>query len=52
MSLFELQAWLGHCSPATTQSYAAITPTTLARAYTDAAVLSRRSLDIARGGKH
>jgi integrase len=41
MSLFELQAWLGHRSPATTQSYAAITPTTLARAYTDAGYFSR-----------
>lgn len=41
MSLFELQAWLGHRSPATTQSYAAITPTTLARAYTDAGYFAR-----------
>lgn len=41
MSLFELQAWLGHRSPATTQNYAAITPTTLARAYTDAGYFAR-----------
>lgn len=41
MSLFELQAWLGHRSPASTQSYAAITPTTLARAYTDAGYFAR-----------
>ena len=41
MSLFELQTWLGHRSPATTQSYAAITPTTLARAYTDAGYFAR-----------
>jgi integrase len=27
MSLFELQAWLGHRSPETTQHYARITPT-------------------------
>lgn len=41
MTLFELQAWLGHRSPATTQNYAAITPTTLARAYTDAGYFAR-----------
>jgi integrase len=41
MSLFELQAWLGHRSPQTTQSYAAITPTTLARAYSDAGYFAR-----------
>jgi integrase len=41
MSLFELQAWLGHRSPASTQNYAAITPTTLARAYTDAGYFAR-----------
>jgi hypothetical protein len=47
MSLFELQAWLGHRSPATTQSYAAITPTTLARAYTDAGYFARNLRTIA-----
>ncbi len=36
MSLSELQAWLGHRSPATTQHYVAFTPTRLARAYTEA----------------
>ena len=41
MSLFELQAWLGHSSPHSTQHYARITPTTLARAYTDAGYFAR-----------
>jgi integrase len=41
MSLFELQAWLGHRSPNTTQSYVAITPTKLAKAYADAGYLAR-----------
>lgn len=41
MTLFELQAWLGHRSPATTQHYAQITPTTLSRAYADAAYFAR-----------
>lgn len=41
MTLFELQAWLGHRSPETTQHYARITPTTLARAYTDAGYFAR-----------
>ncbi len=36
MTLFELQAWLGHRTPSTTQHYAKITPNTLTRAYTDA----------------
>lgn len=36
MTLFELQAWLGHRSPETTQHYAQITPNTLTKAYTDA----------------
>jgi integrase len=31
LSLFELQAWLGHASPQATQHYTAITPTKLAR---------------------
>ena len=30
MTLFELQAWLGHRTPTTTQHYAKITPNTLA----------------------
>lgn len=41
MTLFELQAWLGHRSAETTQYYARITPTTLAKAYTDAGYFSR-----------
>lgn len=41
MSLFELQAWLGHRLPAPTQHYAAITPTTLTLAYTDAGYFAR-----------
>jgi len=35
MSLFELQAWLGHSSPHTTQFYANVTPTKLAQAYAE-----------------
>jgi integrase len=41
MSLFELQAWLGHSSPESTRHYAQITPTTLARAYSDAGYFQR-----------
>ena len=41
MSLFELQAWLGHSSPASTQHYVAVTPTRLAKAYTDAGYFQR-----------
>jgi integrase len=41
MTLFELQAWLGHRSPETTQHYARITPTTLAKAYRDAGYFAR-----------
>lgn len=41
MTLFELQAWLGHRSPGTTQHYAKITPTTLAKAYADAGYFAR-----------
>lgn len=41
MTLFELQAWLGHRSPASTQHYARITPTTLAKAYDDAGYFAR-----------
>ena len=48
MTLFELQAWLGHRSPVTTQYYARLTPTTLARAYTDAGYFARnvRTLEV------
>lgn len=41
MTLFELQAWLGHRSPLTTQHYVAFTPTRLAKAYTDAHYFQR-----------
>ena len=41
MTLFELQAWLGHGSPNTTQHYAKITPTTLTKAYRDAGYFER-----------
>lgn len=46
MTLFELQAWLGHRSPASTQHYARITPTTLARAYSDAGYFARNARTI------
>lgn len=41
MSLSELQAWLGHESPASTRHYVSITPTKLTRAYTDAGYFER-----------
>ncbi len=41
MSLFELQAWLGHRSPSSTQHYARITPNTLTKAYRDAGYFAR-----------
>jgi hypothetical protein len=41
MTLFELQAWLGHRSPQSTQFYAKISPKTLTRAYTDAGYFAR-----------
>lgn len=41
MSLFELQAWLGHSSPKSTQSYVAMEPTKLAKAYADAGYFAR-----------
>jgi len=48
MSLFELQAWLGHRSIQTTRHYAAITPTHLAKSYTDADYFARnvRTIDV------
>jgi len=36
LTLFELQEWLGHRTPASTQHYAKVTPTKLAKAYADA----------------
>ena len=41
MTLFELQAWLGHQNPASTQHYAKITPNTLTKAYTEAGYFAR-----------
>ena len=41
MSLFELQAWLGHRSPETTQHYTRITPTRLAKSYSDVGYFER-----------
>jgi hypothetical protein len=41
MALFELQAWLGHRSPQSTQFYAKISPTTLTSAYQDAGYFAR-----------
>jgi integrase len=41
MSLFELQQWLGHRTPASTQHYVQITPTKLAKSYADAAYFKR-----------
>jgi integrase len=48
LSFFELQAWLGHSTPHTTQHYARVAPTKLARAYTDAAYFQRnlRMIDV------
>jgi len=41
MSLFELQEWLGHKHPASTQHYAKITPTKLIAAYAKAGYFER-----------
>ncbi|MGW3941649.1 tyrosine-type recombinase/integrase [Streptomyces phaeochromogenes] len=41
MTLFELQAWLGHRSPESTQHYAKISPNTLTKAYDDAGYFAR-----------
>jgi integrase len=48
LTLFEVQAWLGHSTPQSTQHYARLTPTKLARAYTDAAYFQRnlRTIDV------
>jgi integrase len=48
MTLFELQAWLGHRSPQSTQHYTQITPTRLVQAYADAGYFSRnlRTIDV------
>ena len=41
MTLFELQAWLGHRNPSSTQHYAKISPNTLTKAYTEAGYFAR-----------
>ncbi len=41
MTLFELQEWLGHATPTATQHYAKITPTKLAKSYSDAGYFAR-----------
>ncbi len=41
MTLFELQEWLGHSTPAATQHYAKITPTKLAKSYAAAGYFTR-----------
>jgi hypothetical protein len=41
MTLFELQEWLGHSTPAATQHYAKITPTKLSKSYADAGYFKR-----------
>jgi integrase len=48
MSLFEVQAWLGHASPRSTQHYVKLTPTKLAKAYADAGYFERnlRMIDV------
>lgn len=47
MTLFELQAWLGHRSPLSTQHYTQITPTHLTQAYQDAGYFARNLRHIA-----
>ncbi|MEU7835651.1 tyrosine-type recombinase/integrase [Nonomuraea sp. NPDC049129] len=48
MTLFELQAWLGHRDLKSTQHYAKITPNTLSKAYRDAGYFERnvRTIEI------
>jgi len=41
MSLYELQEWLGHRLPSSTQRYAKITPTKLMKSYSDAGYFGR-----------
>jgi integrase len=41
LSLFELQEWLGHRTPASTQHYAKITPTRLAKSFEQAGYFGR-----------
>ncbi len=59
MTLFELQQWLGHTTPAATQHYAKITPTKLAKSYADAGYFKRNlcaievlvDQEVVRGGR-
>ena len=53
MSLFELQEWLGHRSPEATQYYAKITPTRLAKSYSDAGYFRRnvRTIEVLLDGE-
>src|ERR1700674_3046425 len=50
MTVTELQQWLGHRSPHSTQYHAELTPTTLARAYADAGYFTRnlRTIEVPR----
>ncbi len=41
MTLFELQAWLGHSSPSSTQHYAKVMPTKLTKSYVKAGYFER-----------
>lgn len=41
MTLLELQQWLGHRSPESTRHYVSVTPTRLAKSYTDAGYFRR-----------
>jgi integrase len=41
MTLFELQEWLGHASPNSTQHYAKITPLKMAKSFADAGYFAR-----------
>jgi len=48
MGLADLQEWLGHSSPATTQHYAKVMPTKMAKSYRDAEYFKRnvRRIDV------
>ena len=48
MSLFEVQAWLGHKHPASTQHYAKVNPAKLTRSYEKAGYFERnvRAIDV------
>lgn len=47
MTLLELQAWLGHRSPASTRHYVSVSPTKLAQSYRDAGYFGRAMRTIA-----